>query len=281
MKKKAVIFGAGEYGRMYLSTQPTDIEVLAFIDNDTRKHGTEILGIPVLGADQITTSGAEIVCVASCFVKEIVEQLTHRIGLPENMIRIVGIDATKSALEQSDQQTLQQQLKKLTLLFDEEKIQWWLDHSSLLNLIRSGEFINGLDDVDLCILSSEAEKAAALIQEHFCQEDVQLLRLDGRKTTPHWNTGDIGHIKIGLGLDIQVKFVQGDAVFWHVGPFVLRSPLHYYTGCERREYAEMHLRLPVSPESYLTQLYGDWKSPQLGWTYADYRNIIDRFSFFS
>lgn len=281
MRKKAVIFGAGEYGRMFLSTEPDDIEVLAFIDNDTRKHGTTIQGIPVLSADHILASGAEVVCVASCFVKEIVEQLTHRLGLPENMIQVVGIDATKSVLAQTDQQALRQQLKKLTLLFDAEGIQWWLDHSSLLNLIRSGEFINGMDDVDLCLLSTQSEKAAALIQEHFCDDEVQLLRLDERKAAAHWEMGDLGHIKIGLGLDIQIKFAREDAVFWHVGPFVLSSPSQYYADCEVRDYGGMPLRLPVMPESYLTQLYGDWKSPQPGWTYADYRNIIARFPFFS
>jgi hypothetical protein len=281
MRKKAVIFGAGEYGRMFLSTEPDDIEVLAFIDNDTRKHGTTIQGIPVLSVDHILTSGADVVCVASCFVKEIVEQLTHRLGLPENMIQVVGIDATKSVLAQTDQQALRQQLQKLTLLFDAEGIQWWLDHSSLLNLIRSGEFINGMDDVDLCILSTSASKVTSLVQQHYRPEELQFFLMDDKKTFKHWQNGDLGRIKIGLGLDIQIKYLAEGAVFWYVGPFALGSAFKYYQGFEEREYANFRLRLPIDPESYLTQLYGEWKSPQPGWTYADYRNIIDRFPFFS
>ncbi len=219
-----------------------------------------------------------MVCIASSYAKEILDQLTNEIRVPNNMIRMVSIDEVKTSIARPSRDELRQQLEKLTKLFELNGIQWWLDHSSLLHLLRSGEFINGLDDVDLCILSHDAEKVGPLVAEHFSDEEIKMLRFSTSKTTKYWSAGDLAHIRIGTGLDIQIKYIKEDAVFWHVDPFVLSSSSHYYTDSVDCEYAGMHLRLPVMPESYLAQMYGDWKTPKQGWTYDDYLNIVSRFS---
>lgn len=267
---------------MFLNTDPKDIEVLAFIDNDTRKQGNQIDGITIYGPEYIQQSGAEVVCVASCFQKEIIEQLTQYIGLPENMIRVVGIDETKSTLDPTDQANLRGELRRLIQAFEDANLSWWLDHSSLLNLLRCGEFINGYDDVDLCILEKDAAEVRKIVSSLFPTHEIQLISFDETYACPFWKTGDLGHIKIGRGLDIQIKFSQADSVYWHVGPFVLQASASFYLQAELRNYFDMSLRLPADPLAYLSHLYGaSWQQPQQGWSYADYGNIVTQFKFVS
>ena len=47
---KSVIIGAGTYGEVYLAyLQEEGVEIVGFLDDDPKCHGTDVKGIPVLG----------------------------------------------------------------------------------------------------------------------------------------------------------------------------------------------------------------------------------------
>ncbi len=267
---------------MFLNTGPKDVEILAFIDNDTRKQGGDIQGIPIHSPEHIVRCKAEVIYVASCAQKEIVEQLTHHLGLPESMIHVVSLDDVKSTLDPTDVASLRGDLRQLVQAFREANIPWWLDHGSLLHFVRSGEFISEHDDIDLCILAEHATAAQQLIPQLFRNRDILFKHLDEKWPSPYWNPGDIERIKIGKGLDIQIKYCQEDSVYWLVTPYVLQASKLFYQDAEERLYFDIPLRLPKDTVAYLSNLYGaSWEQPQPGWTFADYGNIVSRYRFFS
>ena len=50
---RAILFGASKAGENYVSNHP-DIEVVAFTDNDSAKHGTRFMGYPIIApADHV------------------------------------------------------------------------------------------------------------------------------------------------------------------------------------------------------------------------------------
>lgn len=54
---KAIIYGAGEQGRMVLDIlQQTDVEVIGFIDDTIEMHGKIVNGVPVLGISEMSST---------------------------------------------------------------------------------------------------------------------------------------------------------------------------------------------------------------------------------
>lgn len=53
-KRAFYLFGAGDYGRLFLKAFRNQIEIVGFIDNDVRKQGTKIFDIPCVGLSEIS-----------------------------------------------------------------------------------------------------------------------------------------------------------------------------------------------------------------------------------
>jgi hypothetical protein len=63
--------------------------VVAFLDNDRRKHGTRFLWRPVIAPDLITRYANERVFVASMYADQIYRQLTRDLGVdPERIVLV-------------------------------------------------------------------------------------------------------------------------------------------------------------------------------------------------
>ena len=82
---KIVIWGTGSRSCELMSSLHIDyIEIVAFIDNDTEKHG-EFFGHPVYSPDKLTELDYDNIYIASVFYDAIVEQAL-KIGVPRDRI---------------------------------------------------------------------------------------------------------------------------------------------------------------------------------------------------
>jgi hypothetical protein len=89
---KIVIFGAASFGKKlyrYLQscniTWKTNIEVVAFFDNDPDKEGASLFGLPVMKPDMTVVNQTDKVLIASSWQSEIYAQL-NEMGIPKEMI---------------------------------------------------------------------------------------------------------------------------------------------------------------------------------------------------
>lgn len=89
--EKIVIFGASVGGERGLHALRRKQKAIAFSDNDAAKHGTRILGLPVVPPSEVPTSGYDRVLVASGYYSEIFEQLV-KLGVPAERIDILDHD---------------------------------------------------------------------------------------------------------------------------------------------------------------------------------------------
>jgi hypothetical protein len=80
------MFGAGLVGRDLLPLYKTFFNVLAVVDNDPQKRGTEIAGTPVIAATDIVTHDYDLLIVTSTSVGEIFDQL-RALGVPETKLK--------------------------------------------------------------------------------------------------------------------------------------------------------------------------------------------------
>ena len=73
--KRVMVFGAGEGGRRALSHLRQKAEVVCVLDNDPRKHGTTLAGVPVCAPSKATEAGVDQILIASIHSVEIFDQL--------------------------------------------------------------------------------------------------------------------------------------------------------------------------------------------------------------
>lgn len=88
---RVVIFGAGLGGaRVWMALSPLPaIDVVSFVDNDPRKHGTTLYDTPVCGLDGLSSLDYDYVLVASIHHAAIRTQLVKS-GVPGRRILVLG-----------------------------------------------------------------------------------------------------------------------------------------------------------------------------------------------
>ena len=97
--RKLIIFGAGSGGLRAFEWLKDNFSIIAFSDNDPKKHGTYIFGVPVIRPDDIPAQEYDLVVIASRFAKEIRAQLND-IGIGPG--RIHEFDVDESVLSIAD-----------------------------------------------------------------------------------------------------------------------------------------------------------------------------------
>lgn len=75
MKIRLLIFGAGENAKKIMNCLKTDTEIVAFVDNDNSKWGTEMFGKAIIEPDEIKSQKYDFIIVAVIRYQEIVTQL--------------------------------------------------------------------------------------------------------------------------------------------------------------------------------------------------------------
>ncbi|MDH5545514.1 MAG: hypothetical protein OEZ43_07980 [Gammaproteobacteria bacterium] len=92
-KTKVILFGAGLIGREVLPKLGQHVQVLAFSDNDPGKHGSTVLGVPVIAPSKIREFDYDIVLISSTSISDIYDQLLT-LGVTKEHI-VVANDAER------------------------------------------------------------------------------------------------------------------------------------------------------------------------------------------
>lgn len=156
--------------------------------------------------------------------------------------------------------------KKITDLFDEYNITYFIHSGTLLGSVREGNIISHDDDIDIAIFPSSVEFITST-------EFEKILQMNGLKIIPFKN--DKGIIKLknlyskdGIFIDIFVfrkngnKFEYDSVVsrnIWKNGWFEENElfPLKSY------QLGDLYLKGPIDPHPYLNRHFGkDWTIPK-------------------
>ena len=83
-----IIFGASEAGQKAYEITTKQAVVIAFADNDTKKHGSNFCDVPVISPEQIPSLQFSAVLIASMYAKEIHAQLLLELGLEYEKVHL-------------------------------------------------------------------------------------------------------------------------------------------------------------------------------------------------
>ena len=98
--EKIIIFGASLGGERALKSLSRGKKAIAFSDNDPKKHGSTLSGLPVVAPNEILQRPYDKVLIASSYYPEIFNQLVD-LGVPLRAIDILDADILNGVEETS------------------------------------------------------------------------------------------------------------------------------------------------------------------------------------
>ncbi|MGE3839974.1 MAG: hypothetical protein AB7I50_00155 [Vicinamibacterales bacterium] len=100
-KEAILMFGAGAGARRAHACLRHRCRVVAFVDNDPRRHGTYFLRRPVVGPSALGTMSWSRIHIASMYSDAIYRQLTLELGVDPARIVVVSRPVLEGAYEVS------------------------------------------------------------------------------------------------------------------------------------------------------------------------------------
>ncbi|MDU0355713.1 LicD family protein [Paraglaciecola aquimarina] len=284
---KVVIFGASLSGRSALSAISEHYDVLAFVDNDSKKYGANIEGIPIVSPTDIAALAPDKILIASEFFEQIEKQL-HQL-VPQIKVEVLPARQIKPIqLENSHRQgqTAVELLLTLSKNLTSLEVPHYIDAGTLLGVYRDNALIPWDDDLDFSIDANYLDHSIAVIE----QQLPQLFALTGVTWTLHKyvNQQAYGAVPIGAiralkllpnddagafpGIDFFVKYIQGDYMDYCLASRGFRMPAKHFSAIQSHPFAGGVVNLPSHVEAYLERHYGEWQVPQKDWSLSDVKS---------
>jgi len=286
LKEKIIIFGTGDGGKSYHNNNDS-YETIAFCDNDEKKQGELFNDIKIISPNDIKNINYDYIVIASMYVTEIKEQLITELGIESNKIIIPNKKLLKRTFQPfQDKETLnfaRKTLIELAELFEEKKINYFINFGVLLGLIRDGDILPWDDDIDLAVYEEDKNVLIEVLKEHFLIVNRtssikwNCFLYEANKKYPInlyliFNNCSINNFPIGidfLALDFKT-FINRNGN--------MKYPRKFFEDINYINFKEKKIRVPNNPEEYLKLLYGDWQTPKKDISFEEYSFTSSGFS---
>ena len=285
-KVAAVIFGAGDAGRAAYELLQNEFEIVAFVDNDSSKHGTDLLGLRVISPDDIESTRAAKVLIASEYSEQIVIQVAQ-MGLKQEIDVLASryLKALDFSRPNIREQATQALLALCTAL-NKTDVRYYIDAGTLLGMVRDGGLIPWDDDLDIAIHADDL----ALLQLYLPHILADMKHSMGElyKVTTHISQSAFGAVQKGdvrslkmtpvevksnmPMIDLFVKYIDGENMDYCLASRGIRMPAYHFNTYDELVFRQQIIKLPHQHKAYLSAHYGDWQTPKPEWSLSDLDN---------
>lgn len=189
---------------------------------------------------------------------------------------------TQPTLENKNLQRAQKVLFDTARFLDRNKIVYHLEGGTLLGLVRDKELLPWDHDIDISLLKIDADR---LVKKrwHFLLMGYRVTTKKSKRDFGPIQKNAIKIIKIKrllpsmikwfvpaankyfVVLDVFVKSSDDKFAYWEAKDKVMKVSKRYYESWESIEYLGHELKVPNHYKDYLTEKYGDWKTPIREW----------------
>lgn len=282
-KENIVIFGASGGGRLFFEKVNHHKEVVCYSDNNKELHGKEFLGLPVVAPEIIQSFDYDLIYIASLWADEIEAQLICQLNIPAEKIRRVpkSLQSRNKAYRPFEDSNTYALAKKSFLfvldLLEEAGIPYFIDHGTLLGIVRDGDLMPWDDDIDISVPVSHRKAAIACLLENIESMPGHGSAYWRVETFRQSEEGDVGILAHLTPRDDSInKFsVTIWFIFFRNGnaeEFINIAPEHHFLSHDTIEYQGRRIRIPVEHQSYLECHYGDWRTPKKDISFNDINN---------
>lgn len=148
-------------------------------------------------------------------------------------------------------------------VLDRLGVAWWLSDGAALGCVRDGRFLDTDPDVDIGLWAEDEAAVRAV--------------LDAEGWQPHPQSIDPTYLRHGVKLDLHGHVRDGDTVAFVLGrQWRYRFSGRLFDRFEVYTFYGLEVRVPSPAGQYLTEHYGDWRTPQGGWQWRTDPPCVER-----
>ena len=274
MKKlKTIIFGIGYHGRetyRKCNLSKKKYKIICFVDNESQSK-KYLFKKKIFKVNKVKKTQFDIIILSGRYISEQSEQL-YSLGIKKEKILIWGKNKFKLPKKFLNKRSklLTKMLKYLSFNFNKNKVNYWIDLSGLLALIRKQDLAE-MSDVDISIKSNDIKKVTKILKKknNLFNFNIKynLKSNYSNKIYPEmWISGktDYNIIEPPL-IDFIVKIFLKKRTE-NLGKPNKEFPLKFFTSHKKMKYKNILLNIPIRYKNYLKQLYGnDWRKKANFW----------------
>jgi lipopolysaccharide cholinephosphotransferase len=279
---RIAVFGAGHGGTNFMSALPGSIKVVALLDNNRALHGSVVQGLTVFDPQTFNFGRVDEVYIASMWATEIQQQLTDQLGVDPAKIRTPPKHLLKREgqlpfmIPEYRQQGLSM-LRAMIDLLEERGMEVYVNHGTLLGLLRDQDLIHWDDDMDISV---HADHHQTCEMEHLQLMQGMSHGLHGGRFTAAKISSQDGE-SVGLNFKYFPANTDGMALVVSIAYYrVVEDMAHEYLCiCPARHYqpgafatVAGYAPFPVltDAEAFLTFRYGNWRQPDPAFSFAQH-----------
>lgn len=274
-KKKVYIFGASVGGQTYYSLNKEKIEVLGFLDNDKKKHGTQLDGITIFTPEILKDKAQkeyDNIVISSMYIDSIIAQLSS-LGISEDKLSFPPKSQLKTNNKPFETPAMRAKATNLLCALDEilsdEKC--YLSFGTLLGIVRENQLLPWDDDIDLSIFPQDVER---IINKIVANIDKLSTNFDFKVYKRQYDEMQIANISIYCFYEDNDLFHISLACLNETQPGMYSqevniTPKTYFDGFDEIIFNGHTFKAPKNHLGYLAYTYGDWKTPRKDTSFFD------------
>jgi len=292
--KKAIIFGTGEFGKNIFNINKEHKNIICFCDNDTSKHNQILFDKKIISPNKLNDIEYDEIIIASTYAQDIYFQLINELKLNPTKIKKLFVNESNIQFYSKIKKDKSEEFMFFICnLLEEHKITYYLDHGTLLGIIRDNNLIPWDKDIDLAVFASEEEKIYNFLNKILptykhpnCKENNWKYKIAKDKLFLDNRTIDIivelqiyndsNYTEDLIALDLMFRYILNDKLHWKVADKHLSIDSSIVLPMSTVKYKGNLLYIPNQTSKYLEKLFGDWKTPIKQWSYDNYTNNEDR-----
>ena len=292
--KKIIIFGTGEFGNNIYKMYKDNHDVIYFADNDKKKHNKFVDGIEIVSAQNLKNLNYDEIVIASTYADEIYQQLTNDLDIQPLKIRKLYVNESNIQFYSDiKRERTEEFMFFMCALLQENDIPYYIDHGTLLGIVRDNHLIPWDKDVDLSLLSTDEDKIYELLDRSLkeythpdCIENNwrykiarDKLNIDGKMMDIIIEIqiyNDSPHMSDSVALDLMFRYHINGKIHWKVAQKHLIVDYDVCFPLSTINFKNHKINAPHDTYKYLNILFGDWKTPVKEWSYEKYTNIENK-----
>ena len=281
MTEKVVIFGNSHYGRAALRkcNESKKFECVCFLDSNKKIHNTTVLKKKVYHITVINKINFDKIIFCGRYIEEQLKQV-KKYNIEKSKFLIWGkskLLPPKKKLIQSEKIILKM-LSYVVKKFNQNKINYWMDSSGLLAVIRK-QHLAEFSDVDISINSNDVEKIYKVIKDNkkmFSFNSGFISKIRKNKKIPKTPMAIIGRVNpeiieppmIEFNINkITTKQIKKECKLAVGRHYYEKLPKKYCRSFNIIKYKGLSLSVPNYHEEYLEYYYGkSWKRKVEFWS---------------
>tara|TARA_Y100000590_G_scaffold181751_1_gene207102 strand:+ start:8509 stop:9426 length:918 start_codon:yes stop_codon:yes gene_type:complete len=272
IKNRTIIFGAGYHARNAFrkcKKKNSHHKIIYFVDNDKKKNNKFLFNTKIISPNNISNLYFDKIIFCGRHIKDQIKQI-KKIGI--NKSKFIFWGQKELGLKKKDlkkrSKILNYMLSYIANEFTKNNINYWIDFSGLLALVRKQDLAE-MSDVDVSIYIKDLKKILIILKKKnkyfkFYSKPFLKPKFDKHKVLKYHFCiiGTVNNEKIeapGIGFHvnrIKKKYLEKNTI-------VRKYPYKLLRDTKKYTYKGINLTIPKKSKEYLNLVYGkSWKKKE-------------------